>query len=132
MRQARYAPWGYHVTFLEGRKCMCSCYSTPNPLEVKSHTYTVAVTQNKITRHDYDTFPATCDEVEKDPWRQGRELPEMLRVAFRKTYNSVMFKPSYSPFFSYAVLKIDGKLDAGGRLVSWNPDAINAAARSIS
>ncbi len=126
-----YGAWGYHATF-QARICMCRCESQWHPVRLTSYTYKISVKGNDIRKHEYDTFPVTCDEILQDNIRPLVELDRLTKLAFTRAYNFVRSKPSYYPNYHHMLLKIEDELDAGGRLVSWDPDAIDAAARSVS
>ncbi len=95
--------------------------------------YRVTVEDNDVKRWSQKIFTSTCDDLpECTHCSLEWEHENMARNAFEKARYYTLKSPVKISAPYYMVLEINGGLDAVGRFVSFDTNAINASIFSIS
>ncbi len=134
-----YAPWGYEVLHTGGRGQLCAHEIKGQENAFQAYPYKVAVEGNDVLKtpwvrlkEDYKDLKSICADIGCHRCNRKYQYGLMAKSAFAKAADYVSsHKLSGLPY--YVVLEINnGKLDAGGRFVSFDPDLLNATMYSFS
>ncbi len=127
----QYGAWGYDVTHTGGRGLNCARQFPGQGSIFTGDIYQVTVKDNDVKRWNRESVTSTCADMQCTTCSVKYEQNWMARNAYGKARTYTLNQHEIiAPY--YMVLKINGKLDAGGRFVSFDPDAINATIYSTS